>query len=123
MNATFSEKISTSNGNRNGNGNSIYTFYKNNQMIGSIDFYLEYNQITISWLTIKDHPELRHKGYGSKMLKMFIQYIIKNMKKINLIVLIPKKFDGKNRNWLCDFYEKNGFIQEAEGYPFYIMKI
>ena len=92
-------------------------------MIGMIDFYHEYNQITITWLIIKDNTELRYKGYGSKMLKMFIQYIIKNMKNVNMIVLIPKKFDGLNRNWLCDFYEKNGFIQESKGYPFYIMKI
>ena len=125
MNAIFSGKISTSTSTStsNGNGNSIYTFYKNNQMIGMIELYTEYNQITISWLTIKDHPELRCKGYGSKMIQMFIQYIKKNMKKVNLIVLIPKKFDGLNRNWLCDFYEKNGFIQESKGYPFYIMKI
>ena len=88
-----------------------------------IDFYIEYNQITITWLNIKDDHELRNKGYGSKMLKMFVQYVTKNMKNVNLIVLIPNKFDGMNRNWLCDFYEKNGFIQEAENYPFYIMKI
>ena len=115
MNDTFSGKISIT--------NKTYTFSKNNQMIGTIDFYIEYDQITITWLNIKEEPELRCKGYGSKMLKIFIQYIKKNMKNVRLIILIPKMFDGNNRNWLCDFYEKNGFIQETEGYPFYIMKI
>ena len=119
MNDTFSGKII----------NNIYTFYKNNQPIGLINFYMEHKQITITWLNIKDQHELRNKGYGSKMLKMFIEYVTKNrnrnmgMKNINLIILIPNMFDGKNRNWLCDFYEKNGFIQEAKDYPFYIMKI
>jgi ribosomal protein S18 acetylase RimI-like enzyme len=103
--------------------NSIYTFYKNNQVIGFVNFYIEYNQVTITWLNIKDQPELKHKGFGSKMLRMFIQYITKNRKNVSMIVLIPNKFDGNNRIWLCDFYEKNGFIQESKGYPFYIMKI
>jgi ribosomal protein S18 acetylase RimI-like enzyme len=113
MNDAFSGKII----------NGKYTFCKNNQMIGSIDFYLEHNQITITWLNIKDQPELRCKGYGSKMTRMFIEYVIKRMKNVNIIVLIPKMFDGHNRNWLCDFYEKNGFVQESKGYPFYIMKL
>ena len=42
---------------------------------------------------------------------------------VNKIVLIPSKFDGVNKNWLCNFYEKNGFAQERNGFPFYIKKI
>ncbi len=126
MTETFSGKISIS------YPNNIYTFYRNNQPFGTIDFYLEHNQLSIKWLHIKENNEQR-KGYGSRMLKMFIDLIIKNKKRkgkgkctmstIDTIVLIPNKYDGNNRNWLCDFYEKNGFIQESKGYPFYIMKL
>jgi len=106
-----------------------FNFYKNNEKIGCIDYYIEYTQITIIWLIINE--ELNGLGYGSRMLSMFIDYILKikkknkkinnmDINKISKIILIPIKFDGKNKNWLCNFYEKNGFIQEKYGYPFYI---
>ncbi len=114
------------------NGNMMsFNFYRNNQKIGCIDYYIEYTQITIIWLIINE--ELNGLGYGSRMLSMFIDYILKikkknkkinnmDMNKISKIILIPIKFDGKNKNWLCNFYEKNGFTQEKYGYPFYIHK-
>ena len=114
-----------------------FNFYKNNEKIGCIDYYIEYTQITIIWLII--NQELNGLGYGSRMLSMFINYILKmkmknknkknnmnmnqNMNKISKIILIPINFDGKNKNWLCNFYEKNGFTQEKYGYPFYIHNI
>ena len=115
---------------KNGNMKS-FNFYRNNKKIGFIDYYIEHTQITIIWLTINE--ELSGLGYGSRMVKMFIDYIIKmkmknkkindmNMNNISKIILIPIKFDGINKNWLCKFYEKNGFIQEEYGYPFYIYK-
>ena len=108
-----------------------FNFYKNNEKIGCIDYYIEYTQITIIWLIINE--ELNGLGYGSRMLTMFIDYILKikkknkkinnmDMNKISKIILIPINFDGKNKNWLCNFYEKNGFTQEKYGYPFYIHK-
>ena len=114
------------------NGNMMsFNFYKNNEKIGCIDYYIEYTQITIIWLII--NQELNGLGYGSRMLSMFIDYILKtknknkkinnmDMNKISKIILIPINFDGKNKNWLCNFYEKNGFTQEKYGYPFYIHK-
>ena len=100
------------------NNPSQFNFFISNQHIGYIKYYIEYNQITIIWLCIL-LEENRNKGYGSDMIKMFIKKIKKNMKNIRSIVLIPDKFDGINKNILCNFYEKNGFVQEVECKPVY----
>jgi RimJ/RimL family protein N-acetyltransferase len=101
---------------------SQFNFLMSNQQIGYIRYYIEYNQITIIWLCIL-LAENRNKGYGSEMIRMFIKYVKKSIKKIDNIVLIPDKFDGINKNILCNFYEKNGFIQEAKDKPFYIFNL
>ena len=107
---------------------STFNFYKNGQPIGFIDYYYEYTQIVISMVYINqdnddDNIQYRRKGYGSIMIKNFINYVKKTFDMVNKIVLIPSKFDGVNKNWLCNFYEKNGFVQERNGFPFYIKKI
>ncbi len=101
-----------------------FNFFINNTNIGYIRYYIEYNQITIIWLCILSQQN-HNKGYGSLMIKLFIEYLKKNKKmhKIKSIVLIPDKFDGYQKNILCLFYEKNGFIQEIEGKPFYIFNL
>ena len=105
-----------------------FNFYKNGQDIGFIDYYDEYTQIVISMVYINqdsdtDNIQYRRKGYGSLMINNFINYVKKTYDMVNKIVLIPSKFDGVNKNWLCNFYEKNGFVQERNGFPFYIKKI
>jgi hypothetical protein len=101
-----------------------FNFFINHQNIGYIRYYIEYNQITIIWLCILLEQN-HNKGYGSLMLKMFIEYLNKNkkMNQIINIVLIPDKFDGHHKNILCKFYEKNGFIQEIEEKPFYVFNL
>jgi len=110
---------------------STFNFYKNEEKIGFIDYYNEYTQIAISMVYINQDDNTddnnviiyRRKGYGSKMIKMFIEYIKKSFDMVNKIVLLPSKFDGVSKNWLCYFYEKNGFSQERNGFPFYIKKL
>jgi uncharacterized protein YfkK (UPF0435 family) len=125
MNETFTFKI---NKNKNTNLQSTYEFYKNEEHIGFIDYYDEYTQIVISMVYINQdnvdaNIQYRRLGYGSLMIHKFIDYIKKKYDMVNKIVLIPSKFDGVNKNWLCNFYEKNGFVQERNGFPFYIKKI
>jgi hypothetical protein len=109
--------------------NCRFNFYKNNSFFGMIQFHIEYNSIIIGWLCISPGinltpPSINHrKGYGTKMLQMFQEYILKNHQDIKYITLIPEKFDGNNKNILCNFYEKNGFIQESVGKPTYIKHI
>jgi hypothetical protein len=98
--------------------NCKFILVKNKEHIGSIDFHIECNQITICWLCI--NLDIQRCGYGSKMIKMFEEYISKNHQSINTIVLIPEYFNGVDKNSLCIFYEKNGYIQESIGYPYYI---
>ena len=110
---------------------STFNFYKNEENIGFIDYYNEYTQIIISMVYInpdndKDDNNViqyRRKGFGSLMIKFFIDYVKKSFDMVNKIVLMPSKFDGVSKNWLCYFYEKNGFTQERNGFPFYIKKL
>ncbi len=107
---------------------SQFNFFINQKNIGYIRYYIEYNQITIIWLCILSEQN-HNKGYGSLMIKLFLDYLNKNinknknMHKIKSVVLIPDKFDGYHKNILCFFYEKNGFIQEINGKPFYIFNL
>ncbi len=119
----FTYKITKKN-----NTQYTFNFYKNEENIGFIDYYDEYTQIVISMVYInpdleKENIQYRRKGYGSKMINFFIDYVKKSLDMVNKIVLIPSKFDGVSKNWLCYFYEKNGFTQERNGFPFYIKKI
>jgi hypothetical protein len=115
--------------NQNNNKNYKFNFYKNNENIGNIIYYIEYNQITIGWLSILEsgltNPSVSYhrKGYGTFMLKIFEKYVLNKYPQISKFVLIPKYFDGINKNYLCYFYEKSGFIQESTGYPFYIKNL
>ncbi len=123
MDAVYTYKIT-----KNTDTQYKFNFYKNNDMIGFIDYYNEYMQIVISMVYInqdneKDDIQYRRKGYGSLMIQTFINYITKTFKIVNKIILIPSKFDGVNKNWLCKFYEKNGFVQERNGFPFYIKEV
>ncbi len=115
MKATFSYNITNT-------SPAQFNFFINKRKLGYIKYYIECNQITIIWLCIL-LEENHNKGYGSLMIKMFIEYVSKKINQIKDIVLIPYKFDGKNKNILCIFYEKNGFIQEIKGKPFYIFSI
>jgi len=113
----------------NNKNNCKFNFYKNNEYFGMILFHIEYNSIVIAWLCISPGinltpPSINHrKGYGTKMLKMFEEYILENYQNIKYITLIPEKFDGITKNPLCIFYEKNGFIQECVNNPTYIKQI
>jgi GNAT superfamily N-acetyltransferase len=105
--------------NKNGN-NCRFNYYKDKVAIGEIIFNIDYNEINICWITIFTH---RGKGYGTKMLAEFKKYVLHKMPIVKTLVLIPKDFNGTNKNNLCNFYEKNGFIQEYNGHPTYICKI
>ena len=126
MNALSSFRYNIILGN-NKNQFNKFIFYKNQKIIGGIDFYIDYNQITIMWLYIipDDFSENinRRRGYGTRMLKMFEEYIIKNHNRITEITLIPQYFNGTNKNYLCTFYEKSNYIQEKPGLPCYIKKL
>ena len=117
------ENISTN----NSTNNCIIYFYnkhKNRKYkinIGFIRFHIEYSQIIISLLFI--YEEYRGKGLGTKVLEIFEKYILQNHKTIKDLVLIPEYFNGIEKNGLCLFYEKNGFIQESKGLPVYIKNI
>ena len=105
-----------------------FNFYRNKEKIGIIQYIIEYNQITIGWLSIiptnSDQSISYHrKGYGTQMLKLFEKYVLRNHKIVSKLVLIPKDFDGITKNNLCTFYEKSGFLQETNGFPFYIKKL
>ncbi len=95
--------------------------YHNKTPIGFIRFHIEYSQIIISLVFI--YEEYRGKGFGTKVLETFEKYISKNHKSIKDLVLIPEYFNGIEKNGLCLFYEKNGFIQESKGLPVYIKNI
>ncbi len=109
------------------NSSNCINFYqkhetkKHNTNIGFIRFHIEYSQIIISLLFIFE--EYRNKGFGSKVLNIFEKYIYKKYKSVKDIVLIPEYFNGIEKNRLCLFYEKNGFIQESKGLPTYIKSI
>lgn len=115
--------------NNNNKNNCKFNFYKNNDFFGMILFHIEHNSLIIAWLCISPGinltpPSINHrKGYGTKMFRMFEQYILDTYPEIKYFTLIPEKFDGVNKNTLCYFYEKNGFIQELEGNPTYIKYI
>jgi hypothetical protein len=120
---TFTYKIT-----KNNDTQLKFNFYQNNQPIGFIDYYIEYTQVVISMVYINQDDDnnninYRRQGYGSLLLKTFVDYIKKTFDMVNKIVLIPSKFDGVTKNWLCRFYEKNGFSQERNGFPFYIKKL
>ena len=109
--------------------NCIFDFYLNNDAIGIINFHIDYSQATIGWLCIKPtiKPNIliskHRKGYGTKMLKLFEEYIKNNHRYVKKILLIPEYFDGKNKNGLCAFYEKSGFNQETYGLPCYYKNV
>lgn len=122
MNLTYSLENTSTN-------NCIIYFYshpenrkgKNKIKIGFIRFHIEYSQIIISLVFI--YEEHRNKGFGSQVLNTFDKYILQKYKLVNEIVLIPEYFNGIEKNRLCLFYEKNGFIQESKGLPTYIKNI
>jgi GNAT superfamily N-acetyltransferase len=115
--------------------NCEFRFLKNNEKIGVIRFHINYNEITIGWVCITppksviDHivrtnslfgvESYHRKGYGTMMLKIFEEYIKNNHRYVRKMLLIPESFDGKNKNGLCNFYEKSGFQQETYGLPCY----
>jgi hypothetical protein len=100
--------------------NCLFNFYLDRVKIGHIIFHITYHEISIGWVTIIG--EYR-KGYGSKMMELFEKYVTKFQSSVTKIVLIPKGFDGNDKNYLCTFYEKNGYTQEKLGKPFYIKNI
>jgi hypothetical protein len=82
----------------------------------------------IAWLCILPStgspPNDNHrKGYGTKMLAMFQEYIMTTQPFVKALVLIPEHFDGINKNNLCTFYEKSGFVHERPSFPTYIKYI
>jgi hypothetical protein len=109
--------------------NCKFNMYLDKLHVGQIIFHITYHEVTIGWLTIfnfssnKDTGENRRKGYGTKMLLSFENYISKSHPSVKKIVLIPKGFDGQTKNYLCTFYEKASYIQEEIGKPFYIKNI
>ncbi len=113
----------------NNKNNCKFNFYKNNEYFGMILFHIEHTSIVIGWLCISPGinltpPSINHrKGYGTKMIQIFEKYVLENHPYIKYFTLIPEKFDGINKNILCNFYEKNGFIQEILGLPTYIKHI
>jgi ribosomal protein S18 acetylase RimI-like enzyme len=84
--------------------------------IGEIMFNVDYNEINIGWLTIFSD---RRKGYGTKMMAEFEKYVTRGVPMVRSIVLIPKDFNGTDKNYLCSFYEKIGYTQERIGHPAY----
>jgi GNAT superfamily N-acetyltransferase len=102
--------------------NCTFNFYLDKIHIGKIIFHISYTEIIIAWLTIFSTDSHR-KGYGTKMLQYFEKYAVKTNPSVKSLVLVPKDFDGKNKNYLCTFYEKSGFVQEVKGHPSYIKKL
>jgi GNAT superfamily N-acetyltransferase len=119
MNLTYSLE----NASKIKDSNCIIQFFNqpNKILIGFVRFHIEYSQIIISLLFI--YEEYRGKGFGTKVLDTFEKYISKKHKSIKDLVLIPEYFNGIEKNGLCLFYEKNGFIQESKGLPVYIKKL
>jgi hypothetical protein len=114
----FSYKIETG----TGFNNCTFNFYLAKVHIGKIIFHISYTEISIAWLTIFSNDSHR-KGYGTKMLQYFEKYVVKTNPLVKSLVLVPKDFDGNNKNYLCTFYEKSGFVQELKGHPSYIKKL
>jgi hypothetical protein len=117
-------KKGKNNNNNNGQKQLIISFLsKDNKKvkIGFVRFCIEYSQITICLLFI--YEKYRCQGYGSKSLYLFEKYILENYKMVKDIVLIPEHFNGHDKNGLCLFYEKNGFVQESKGLPVYIKNL
>ncbi len=101
--------------------NQIKNKIENKISIGFIRFHVEYSQIIISLIFI--YEEYRGQGFGTKVLDVFEKYISRMYKSVKDIVLIPEYFNGFEKNRLCIFYEKNGFIQESKGLPVYKKKL
>jgi hypothetical protein len=105
-----------------GFSNCTFNFYLDKIHIGKIIFHVSYTEISIAWLTIFS-TDIHRKGYGTKMLQYFEKYVVKKYPSVKSLVLVPKDFDGKTKNYLCTFYEKAGFFQELRGHSTYIKKL
>lgn len=87
-----------------------YGYYEENKRCGYVVTIEEDGVIFISYLAIRD--DIRDKGYGTRMLKEFIEYY-KNKKYIIIEADSPEGINDKSELEIIEkrkrFYYKNGF--------------
>tara|TARA_B100001287_G_scaffold45777_1_gene34867 strand:+ start:1720 stop:2235 length:516 start_codon:yes stop_codon:yes gene_type:complete len=86
----------------------LFVFEENKLIIGFVLIKKNNTNLRFSMLTVIDKKQ--KNGYGRKILKFIINKAkTEKLKKISIEILCPKKWIPSQKEFLINWYEKNGF--------------